>query len=60
MFCSLYFVFFQKLEEAEWIGLTINQAITKQIQIDRLKNKPQPLKVKLTKELLARLDGMIS
>jgi hypothetical protein len=52
--------FFQKLEEAEWIGLTINQAITKQIQIDRLKNKPQPLKVKLTKELLARLDGMIS
>ena len=51
--------FFLKLEEAEWIGLTISQAIAKQIQIEALKMKPKPLKVKLTKDLLARLDGKL-
>lgn len=46
-----------QLEEAEWIGLSWNQAITKQHEINTLANSDVPLKVKLGRELLERLDG---
>ncbi|XP_054160151.1 39S ribosomal protein L28, mitochondrial-like [Oppia nitens] len=46
------------LEEAEWFGLSVKQAIEKQKLIDAKQYKPIPLKAILTQELIEELQKM--
>lgn len=48
---------FSKLQEAEWIGLSWSQAIEKQQRSNFRSYQDQPMKIRLAKELLERLDG---
>lgn len=50
------FYFFQE-EEAEWLGLTIEEAVEKGREIEEALNQPIPLKYKLAKALAYRLQG---
>lgn len=45
-----------KLEEAEWFGLTVPQAITRNKMIMAKENQPIPLKYELARKLLHDLE----
>lgn len=47
------------MEEAEWIGLPLQEAKEKLKIIEAKKFKPNPLKIKFTKELLEELATAI-
>ncbi|XP_074594374.1 mitochondrial ribosomal protein L28 [Brevipalpus obovatus] len=46
------------LQEAEWIGLSWSQAIEKQQKLNFQSYEDQPMKIRLAKELLERLDEL--
>lgn len=45
-----------KLEEAEWFGLTVQQAVTRHKKLTAKENPPIPLKYELARKLLYDLE----
>lgn len=47
-------------EEAEWIGLTLEEAVKKQVKLEHeaAKNRKRPLKITFAEELLDQLQSV--
>jgi hypothetical protein len=44
-------------EEVEWYGLTMFEAIKKQVRLEETKNKPEPMKIMYRAELVEQLQA---
>jgi O-succinylbenzoate synthase len=48
------------LEEAEWFGLSMKTAVTKQALLEQQSNECKPLKQMYADELIEKLEAMIA
>lgn len=48
------------MEEAEWFGLSMKSALTKQALLEQHSYECKPLKAVYAKELIEKLDAMVA